>query len=278
MKRISVVTVVLNDPNGFRRTRTSILSQSSTNWEWIVVDGGSKDETPMLIEEAQDSIKWWVSERDGGIYEGMNKGLLHCNGEFVVFMNAGDIFADLRVLDDIDRVLTANKSADVLLGGTLQDFGVLVTYRPPKTMSWIKHGLPAFHQSTVYRCELFQEHAYDLSYRLLADYEWLAKQATRGISAVYFDRPVSRFMVGGRSYSLNRKKLAELERVKCEILGMPVLLARFDSGLAVMSSYAAVRWSNLWSMLRRAEKNPTERGMGPFGNAVTNETFRWGLS
>lgn len=119
----SVVTVVLNDLEGLKRTYESLLSQSHRDWEWIVCDGGCGDQTRAFLGSITSGVRW-VSERDNGIYDGMNRGVSMCSGGYVVFMNAGDTFFDDATLAKVLASITAvdDQVPDILFGGVMLHF------------------------------------------------------------------------------------------------------------------------------------------------------------
>ena len=90
---ISIITVVFNDKYGLEETILSVLSQTSENIEYIIIDGGSNDGTVDVIKKYEKSIDKWISEPDNGIYDAMNKGIALASGGFINFMNAGDVYA-----------------------------------------------------------------------------------------------------------------------------------------------------------------------------------------
>lgn len=108
----SIITITLNNSIGLQRTWLSLFSQSESDWEWIVVDGGSVDETPKFLAINKNSIAWWVSERDDGIYDAMNKGCAHSKGNYILFLNAGDLLGKVTVLEQLKREI-AEKSIKV---------------------------------------------------------------------------------------------------------------------------------------------------------------------
>jgi glycosyltransferase involved in cell wall biosynthesis len=236
----SIVTVVLNDACGFNKTAKSIVRQKAENWEWLVIDGGSSEDTINQISSFSENIAYKVSERDSGIYDAMNKGIRFSNGEYIVFMNAGDTFADDTTLEAINDCIYKDDNIDVVLGGTLQDFNGVMVYRPPKKISWIKKGLPAFHQSTVYRTSFLKERGFNVNCKLLADYEMLAYMSTKGITVAYLDAPVSIYGVGGNSYLQYRNKFNDLLNIKYKVLNMPFLFAYFSSFFRVLNTVIAV--------------------------------------
>ena len=98
---ISVVTVSYNAVSTIEQTILSVINQTYPNVEYIIIDGGSTDGTVDIIKKYADKIAYWVSEPDKGIYDAMNKGVVVATGEWINFMNAGDIFTDSDVIDKL---------------------------------------------------------------------------------------------------------------------------------------------------------------------------------
>ena len=202
MPKFSVVTVVLNDQAGLLRTGLSILSQTC-DLEWIVVDGGSSDAALAVLRNFGDEVRW-ISEKDNGIFDAMNKGCRMCNGDYVVFLNAGDCFSDSETLSDVGAFLSVdqNSAIDVLCCGAnlvLANGGQ--AYRPPRRADeYIWHGLPANHQATYYRKEILGAEPYDISYRYCGDYFLAAKLHTEKAVFGHLNRPVVEFQLNGVSF------------------------------------------------------------------------------
>ena len=102
---ITVITVVFNNRDGFAGTAASVCEQKDASFEWVVIDGGSTDGTVDLIKAHAEHMAFWVSERDSGIYDAMNKGLANAKGEFCVFMNSGDRFAGSDTLHKVAEAI-----------------------------------------------------------------------------------------------------------------------------------------------------------------------------
>lgn len=113
--KISVITVVFNDKAHIRQTMESYFSQTWEEKEYIVIDGGSTDGTADIIKGYGDRLAFWCSEPDGGIYDAMNKGISHASGDWINFLNSGDVFVDEQVLQ---RCMELSKGieADILYG------------------------------------------------------------------------------------------------------------------------------------------------------------------
>ena len=101
MSRFSIITINLNNFDGLKKTIESVTAQSFKDFEWIVIDGGSTDGSRELIERYQAEMAYWCSEADKGIYNAMNKGIARAHGEYLQFLNSGDILADVKVVENI---------------------------------------------------------------------------------------------------------------------------------------------------------------------------------
>lgn len=110
---LSIITVNFNNENGLLNTLKSVKSQTFRDFEHIVIDGGSTDNSKVVIEEFKDFIEYWVSEKDRGVYDAMNKGILRAKGRYIHFLNSGDIFNSHTILGD---VFGKERSADIVYG------------------------------------------------------------------------------------------------------------------------------------------------------------------
>lgn len=223
----SVVTVVLNDWHGLKRTMASVESQTYKNSEWIIVDGGSTGPIKDFLADPPDSVTRCVSEPDEGIYDAMNIGVRLCQGQYVVFMNAGDRFANDRVLEDLHaHVEAAPSNPDVIFGGAILAFpSGMEKYRKPKTSKrYIWHGLPANHQATYYKRTVLAVTPYDLSYKICGDYYLAAKLYVSGARESIVNSPVVIFAVGGASYHDRSSLYREPFEIQRTVLKLPLYL------------------------------------------------------
>ena len=99
--KVTVITVVYNDANNIRKTLLSCLDQDYPDVEYIIIDGGSTDGTKEIICEYKGSLDYFCSEKDNGIYDALNKGILKANGEWIIVLNSGDTFVSTNVLSSI---------------------------------------------------------------------------------------------------------------------------------------------------------------------------------
>lgn len=96
--KLSIITVNLNNADGLKKTIESVIEQTFTDYEYLIIDGGSTDGSVDVIKQYAEKITYWVSEPDTGIYNAMNKGILRANGEYCLFLNSGDYLYDEFVL------------------------------------------------------------------------------------------------------------------------------------------------------------------------------------
>lgn len=177
LPRISVITVVLNRLEGFRKTYNSVIRQTYKNTEYIVIDGDSNDGTLEFIHNNTKNISYWHSEKDTGIYDAMNKGARAATGDWIIYMNSGDTFFSK---DTLARLVShIDDSIDVLYGGVESfkndKYGYHKTYPIPFPLSWIWREIPTCHQSILVRRILQVQYPFDTSLIWCADHDFLAK-------------------------------------------------------------------------------------------------------
>lgn len=118
MSKLSIITVNLNNAAGLRKTIESVRAQTFKDFEHIIIDGGSTDKSVGVIKEFEDGFAYWVSEPDGGIYQGMNKGTKVAKGEYCLYLNSGDYLYNSKVLE---KVFKEKLSEDLVLGNNFRE-------------------------------------------------------------------------------------------------------------------------------------------------------------
>lgn len=168
---ISIITVSYNAVASIEETIQSVINQTYYNIEYIIIDGGSTDGTVDIIEKYSDKIAYWVSEPDKGIYDAMNKGIVKASGEWINFMNSGDLFADSHVLDKI-FALQKNDGASIIYGNSIlkYDWGKYLSV--VGDLEELYKGMIFIHQSTFIRRKDIINEKYNLKYKLCADYNY----------------------------------------------------------------------------------------------------------
>jgi len=171
--KLSIITINYNNRDGLKKTIDSVISQTFTDFEWIVIDGGSTDESKELIEEYSSHMSYWVSEPDKGIYNAMNKGIAHANGEYLQFLNSGDIFHSDDTLKQVSGLLC---ESDIIYGDICFIRGeesVLRHYPDCIDLSYIFRDSLG-HPSSFIKRSCFNDFKYPEDYTIVSDWiGWL---------------------------------------------------------------------------------------------------------
>lgn len=171
--KVSVVTVCYNVEDILEDTIKSVVSQTYGDFEYIIIDGASKDGTIDIIKKYSDKIAYWISEPDKGIYDAMNKGILAATGEYIIFMNAGDRFADSKVIEKVAPLLG---NSTVVCGMWNKCFSNgIVKVTKPRDFDLLLTDMPLCHQATFVSLAYHRQHLYDCSFRYSADYDFFYK-------------------------------------------------------------------------------------------------------
>jgi len=212
IKKFSIITICRNEAAAIRATCDSICAQCFDEFEWIVIDGGSTDETLKILKDYEDKISCLVSESDQGIYDAMNKGLELARGESVIFMNAGDCFADDKALACVDAL----PSADLLVGNlVLRESGKLCEFPDTLPPDYLLHCMLP-HQATFFKRRLFDKFGlFDTSFRIAGDYEMFARLFHSGeLHYYHVNETIAVFAGGGISSDQKQRSLRRRENHK----------------------------------------------------------------
>jgi glycosyltransferase involved in cell wall biosynthesis len=199
MPLISVVTVVYNGERHLEQAIRSVVTQSYENVEYIVIDGGSGDGTLEIIGKYEDSIDYWLSEPDNGIYDAMNKGIALARGELIGLLNADDYYEPDALRWAAERYLQEH-SAGVYYGSNylLQEDLNLRYKAYPHMKYWI--GMCVCHQAMFVHRDVYRSvGTYDVSYKLAADYDFILRSCLGNIPYIALDRFVVNFRNTGSS-------------------------------------------------------------------------------
>ena len=205
---LSIITVVRNAFIELQTTIESIRYQTFEDFEYIVIDGNSTDGTKQLIHDNKDLIDIWISEKDRGVYDAMNKGLLLANGEYIIFMNAGDTFVNNDTLSNIRTYLEATY-ADVVYGNNYLLFNdSYKKLKYPNTMSKSWKGMPFSHQAAFFKKEAVLTHPFETN-SIISDYIQVTKLYDKGYLFMYIPLPICVYEVGGLSDKKRRQSIYE---------------------------------------------------------------------
>jgi glycosyltransferase involved in cell wall biosynthesis len=205
--RISIITINLNEPL-LERTCQSVINQTFTDYEWIVIDGGSTNpKTLATLKKYKDHAAYFVSEPDGGLYDAMNKGIAQAHGEWLVFMNAGDCFYENSSLEKICPHIEKNKDCAVVYGG------VLVEHKKKPKLHFIKQYMLGDlffmhatipHPSSFIRRDMFAKYGnYRDEFRVVSDWAKFAQMYWAGEKFKSVNKIVAKYNLDGISSTLN---------------------------------------------------------------------------
>ena len=222
---ISIITVVFNAKNDLEKTIKSIQKQSFKDFEYIVVDGGSKDGTLDIINQYNQHITTWISEPDRGLYDAMNKGILLSKGKFLWFINAGDEIYEATTLENLFAI--DGFSSDIYYGETalIDENGNILgtrskmsTRKLPEKLNWksLQRGMVVQHQSFIVSKE--KSVLYNLNYKVSADIDWVIICLKNSTKITHANLILSKFLttmtlgIPGGGFSSKNHTLALKER------------------------------------------------------------------
>lgn len=203
---ISIVTINLNNKEGLRKTIESVVNQTYKDIEYIIIDGGSTDGSVDIINEYADRLAYWCSEKDGGIYNAMNKAIPHINGEYCLFLNSGDYLHSNDVIEKVVPLLDCG----IVYGNEYKDKrGIRLSRYPDKLdkLFWKSTSLP--HQSTFIKSELLKQHPYEEKWKIISDWVFLKERIEEGVKYKHINMPISVYNEYGFSFVNHKLMLDE---------------------------------------------------------------------
>ncbi len=206
--KFTIVTINYNNKDGLRQTIISVIEQLCQDFEYIIIDGGSRDGSLEVIKEYNDKIDYWESAADSGIYHAMNKGLLQVHGDWVIFMNSGDVFANKEVLGWVDS-LVVPENIGIIYGDSFEkDASGQKKYLKALPFWESKdylHHKGICHQSSFTKALLAKKYQFDQQFMIAADYKMFYEIYMDGFSFYYLPQAVSVFDTCGICHR-NRKQ------------------------------------------------------------------------
>lgn len=228
--KISIVTICFNCEETIRDTIESVLSQSHTDTEYIIVDGLSTDSTMGIVNQYKNRISSIISEPDEGIYDAMNKGINAASGEIVSILNADDFFEDAHVLKQVVEAFEKHKNADMVFGdvvfSAVENLKKIVRYYSSKNFRrWkLRFGWMPPHPATFIKRKVYLKYGlFKLGYKIAADYEMFVRLLyVKQLNYCRIDSILVRMRIGGVSTSgLRNSILLNREIVKaCRANGL----------------------------------------------------------
>jgi putative colanic acid biosynthesis glycosyltransferase len=183
--KFSIITITKDNAIGLRATLVSVAEQEYKDFELIIVDGHSVDETPTVIEKFDIIVAKFVQDAGSGIYAAMNQGVSLASGDWIIFMNAGDCFIGPQVLSKFAPQL----STDLAFGRTQKNNGA--PHCAYRGLDKIWQNMPFCHQALFCRTELFRNRPFDVSFRISGDFDFVIEQYANKKRFEYLDLDVA---------------------------------------------------------------------------------------
>lgn len=225
----SIITITYNASGVILPTLESVKGQTFADFEHLIIDGASRDDTVEIAESAGIEQMRVYSEPDKGLYDAMNKGIKRSNGEYLIFLNAGDAFASS---DTLAKIAECAKDRPGIIYGQTQlvdaERNVVgarhLTAPEVLTAGSFKHGMLVCHQAFIARRDIVGE--YNLAYRFSADYEWCIRCLQKSERNVYVGKePIISYLTDGLTDKNHKASLKERFKIMCQYYGyVPTVL------------------------------------------------------
>ena len=244
--KISVITISFNAEKHIERTIQSVINQTFSDIEYIIIDGASKDKTVDIIKKYDEKITFWQSEPDKGLYNAMNKGIKQAAGEYLIFMNAGDCFSSKDTVTEIFN--SSSELQDVYYGETLivdeQDKEVgMRRLSTPKELTWksYKRGMRVSHQAFIARVELVD--FYDETYKYSSDFDWCINILKKAEKIKNTNLIITRYLDGGLTKQNLVPSLKERFKIMTKYYGLvPTIFNHFVLGTKLLFFMLKNKW------------------------------------
>ncbi|WDF54711.1 glycosyltransferase family 2 protein [Mucilaginibacter sp. KACC 22063] len=218
---VTIITVVFNSVDTIEQTILSVINQSYSNLEYIIIDGASTDGTIDVIKKYENRIKYWISEPDKGIYDAMNKGINKASGEWLNFMNAGDWFYSAQTIEQVFNN-TGLENVEMIYGNTEKRKGNSSSiHKPGHSENFWKQLM--VHQSMFTRTDLNKKYLFDVGFKVAADFDFIYKTFFFKHKTLYIDNIISSFDMVGYSHGNRYIGFAEDRKIAMKYKGRPAL-------------------------------------------------------
>ena len=212
---LSIITINYNNAVGLLKTIQSVINQSFNDFEFIIIDGNSDDESTELIKKYANKIAYSISEPDDGIYFAQNKGISIAKGEYFLFLNSGDFLISNDVLQ---KVFMLNSKEDILACDMVFDYGngKLLNKSQPDTLTYFyMMESSLWHPATFIKGDLFKKYdTYDTDYKIASDYDFFLKTTiVNNVSYKHISVVLSVFDTSGISSNIKNLEKHQLERL-----------------------------------------------------------------
>jgi len=220
----SIITVTRNAARVLEQTILSVLNQTNSNIEFVIIDGASEDGTVDIIKRYQSGINYWISEPDKGIYDAMNKGLEAATGDYVWFLNAGDVLKHNEIVAELTEISKYYTHPDIIYGETdlMDQNGHVFAERrlkAPEKLTWksFRMGMLVCHQAFIAKRLVMP--TFNVLYRFSADFEWCIRCMKRADMIVNSRLRLVNYLYTGLTTANRKQSLKERYAIMCEYYG-----------------------------------------------------------
>ncbi len=229
MPRLSVITINYNNAHGLQKTIESVVSQTYSDFEFVIIDGGSTDNSTEIIKKYLHKITYWVSEKDTGIYNAQNKGITAAKGEYCLFLNSGDYLVDNNVLTN---VFSCGHSFDIIYGDMqIFDKNKRIQHRRMPNRIGVKqlYADTLWHPVSFIKRKLFSMYGnYNEQFRIVADYEFFVRTIIgKKVTTKHVPIEIAFFDTSGLSSHPDKRNQLNEERRKVQNLYFNSILLLF---------------------------------------------------
>jgi glycosyltransferase involved in cell wall biosynthesis len=175
--KLSIITINRNNASGLEKTIQSVVCQSFTDFEYIIIDGASDDDSVEIIKKYIQKIDYWISEPDTGIYAAMNKGARKAQGEYCLFLNSGDWLVSPSTLETVFKEISGYIPSDIFYSDRINSDGMVYHYPENISVNYLLNRTIS-HQNSLIRRSLFLEHGYyNENLKIASDWEFFLKES-----------------------------------------------------------------------------------------------------
>lgn len=203
-KTLTIITVCYNSAQTIEKCLQSVTDQLTCRTEYLIIDGQSKDNTMELIEKYRIPNMTVISEPDNGIYDAMNKGILHAQGEWVWFINSDDYIKE-GLVSELLSYIEANYYSDCIYGDMeyiryINGKMLIEVKKAPDALNTLKNDMVIGHPSTICKRKVILDVGlFDVTFKIAADWDLFLRMYNKGHSFVHINKTFSRFYSGGAS-------------------------------------------------------------------------------
>lgn len=214
--KFSIITVCKNSENSIENTLLSVINQTYKNYEHIIVDGVSTDNTISIIEKYRDNISKVISEPDDGLYDAMNKGINLASGDYLFFLNSDDQYFNNEILEKVAEQIQ-NSDYDLIYGDIAvsdNETGKVSIQKHNKfNKIYLMKNTPC-QPGTFYKKEVFSKYGnFDINFKIVSDHEWFLRVLLNNrLNIKYLEFPITVFNTGGLSTNISREEKLIYER------------------------------------------------------------------